>query len=118
MNTAAARRTESVCRGLLGALALATILAYFGSWSWLCDLFSHFRVQYAVPGLPRRRVDVAFTKYRLAVFVDGCFWHGCPQHFIEPHRNRVWWRTKIGVNQTRDRDSDDRLQEIDGPVPE
>jgi DNA mismatch endonuclease (patch repair protein) len=45
---------------------------------------------------------------RLAVFVDGCFWHGCPQHFVLPRNNRSWWRTKILTNRRRDR-SKDRL---------
>lgn len=69
-----------------------------------------FRVQYPVPGLPRRRIDVAFTRLRLAVFVDGCFWHGCPDHFVPPIRNREWWLAKIEVNQSRDRGTDEQLR--------
>ena len=68
-----------------------------------------FRVQYPVPGLPRRRIDVAFTRIRLAVFVDGCFWHGCPDHFIPPISNREWWLAKIEANRCRDRDTDEHL---------
>jgi DNA mismatch endonuclease, patch repair protein len=75
-----------------------------------------FRVQYAVAGLPRRRVDIAFPKQHLAVFVDGCFWHGCPIHFIAPHANREWWLAKIAVNTARDRDTDERLLAL-GWVP-
>ena len=69
-----------------------------------------FRVQYPVPGLPRRRIDVAFTRLRLAVFVDGCFWHGCPDHFVPPISNREWWLAKIEVNRSRDRDTDEHLR--------
>lgn len=50
-------------------------------------------------------MDVAFTRQRLAVFVDGCFWHGCPQHFIAPQSNREWWLAKIDMNQRRDADT-------------
>ena len=71
-----------------------------------------YRVQYGVPGLPRRRVDVAFTRARLAVFVDGCFWHACPEHCVVPKSNREWWEWKFAVNQARDRDTDQRLGEL------
>ena len=68
-----------------------------------------YRVQFRVPGLPRRRVDVAFTRAKVAVFVDGCFWHACPQHCILPKANRDWWVWKFEVNRTRDADTDERL---------
>lgn len=68
-----------------------------------------FRVEYAVPGLPRRRADVAFTRDRLAVFVDGCFWHGCPIHATAPKSNAEWWREKLQRNIERDRDTDRTL---------
>jgi len=57
----------------------------------------------------RRRADVVFPKARLAVFVDGCFWHGCPQHATQPLANGDWWRTKLMRNQERDRDTVDQL---------
>lgn len=69
-------------------------------------------VQYKVPGLPRRRVDIAFTRWRVAVEVDGCFWHGCPQHGSLPNRNGEWWRWKIERNRARDADTDARLAEL------
>ena len=47
--------------------------------------------------------DFAFPKLRLAVFVDGCFWHGCPKHFRKPKDNRKYWHEKILRNQKRDR---------------
>ena len=56
-----------------------------------------YRVVWPVPGQRRRTIDIAFTRLRLAVFVDGCFWHGCPQHLHLP-------RTKRGVVGAQDRD--------------
>ncbi len=47
--------------------------------------------------------DVAFPKLKLAVFVDGCFWHGCPLHATQPKTNAAFWRKKIAANRTRDR---------------
>lgn len=67
-----------------------------------------FRVQWPVPGT-RRRSDVAFTAARVAVFVDGCFWHCCPQHATWPKANARWWRDKLRANVARDRQTDERL---------
>ncbi len=68
-----------------------------------------YRVDRApLPGL-RRRADVVFGPARVAVFVDGCFWHGCPQHGTRPRSNEQWWHDKLERNRWRDRDSDDRL---------
>lgn len=61
-----------------------------------------YRVAYRVPELPRRTIDIAFTRARIAVFVDGCFWHGCPEHGSSPHHNAAWWRDKIARNRERD----------------
>lgn len=70
-----------------------------------------FRIDYRidVEGLRRRRADVVFTRRRVAVFVDGCFWHGCPQHATSPKANGAWWAAKLAGNIARDRDTDDRL---------
>ena len=68
-----------------------------------------YRVDVApLPGL-RRRADVVFTRARLAVFVDGCFWHRCPQHGTSPRSNADWWRVKLDRNVQRDRDTDRAL---------
>ncbi len=68
-----------------------------------------FRVdQGVVPGLSRR-ADVVFPGARVAVFVDGCFWHRCPQHGTSPKANATWWANKLDQNVTRDRDTDRRL---------
>ena len=71
-----------------------------------------YLVDAPVPGLPRRRVDVLFRRERVAVFVDGCFWHGCPEHGTSPTANAEWWRSKIDANRERDRDTDERLAEL------
>ncbi|WP_394554600.1 very short patch repair endonuclease [Agromyces sp. MMS24-JH15] len=70
-----------------------------------------YRVDYApVPGL-RRRADIVFTRARTAVFIDGCFWHGCPEHATHPKRNADYWGPKLAANVERDRDTDRRLEE-------
>lgn len=69
-----------------------------------------YRVQIKVPGNNRRTIDIAFTRARLAVYVDGCFWHGCPQHHVRPRANSEWWNWKIERNQARDRDTDRQLE--------
>ncbi|MFH8792374.1 very short patch repair endonuclease [Streptomyces sp. NPDC017941] len=61
-----------------------------------------YRVEYPVPGMARRRIDVAFTRAKVAVLIDGCFWHGCPEHATSPKANAEWWRTKLDRNMTRD----------------
>ncbi len=49
------------------------------------------------------RPDFVFPKLRLAVFVDGCFWHGCPKHETKPRNNAAFWRKKFAANTARDR---------------
>ena len=68
-----------------------------------------YRIQVPVPGMTRRSMDISFQKARLAVFVDGCFWHGCPDHGTFPHANATWWRDKISRNQLRDQQTTDHL---------
>ncbi|GGS51432.1 very short patch repair endonuclease [Streptomyces violaceus] len=68
-----------------------------------------YRVEYPVPGMPRRRIDVAFPRAKIAVLIDGCFWHGCPQHATHPKSNADWWRTKLDRNMARDRETTDHL---------
>jgi DNA mismatch endonuclease (patch repair protein) len=55
------------------------------------------------------RPDVAFTATRLAVFVDGCFWHACPAHGNQPRANTDYWRPKLERNIARDRAVDQAL---------
>jgi DNA mismatch endonuclease (patch repair protein) len=54
----------------------------------------------------RRTADMAFPKEKVAVYVDGCFWHGCPIHYVEPKTNVDYWATKIVTNTERDRETD------------
>lgn len=59
----------------------------------------------------RRRADLVFPRRKVAVFVDGCFWHSCPQHATFPKNNAQWWTDKLAANVVRDRDTDTRLAE-------
>jgi DNA mismatch endonuclease (patch repair protein) len=68
-----------------------------------------YRVNLPLPGLPRRRADLTFTRQKVVVFVDGCFWHGCPEHATFPKRNATWWETKLQRNRARDRETDQYL---------
>ncbi|MGP5920750.1 very short patch repair endonuclease, partial [Brachybacterium alimentarium] len=65
-----------------------------------------FRVDYAADRTDRRRrADIVFTRVRVAIFIDGCFWHGCPEHYVEPKKNRDYRLPKIERNKARDRES-------------
>ncbi len=54
-------------------------------------------------GGTRAKVDIVFTRARIAVFVDGCFWHGCPEHGRVPSTNRHYWPAKLAGNRERDK---------------
>lgn len=58
-----------------------------------------------------RRADLVFRGVRVAAFVDGCYWHGCSEHCRVSGRNVEWWQAKIGANQMRDADTDQKLSE-------
>jgi DNA mismatch endonuclease, patch repair protein len=62
-----------------------------------------------LPGV-RRRVDVVFPSIRLAVFIDGCFWHCCPIHGTWPKANSAWWAAKLEANRQRDAATDQQLR--------
>lgn len=68
----------------------------------------YFTDRAPLPGL-RRRADLVFPRRRVAVYVDGCFWHRCPQHATFPKNNARWWSDKLAGNVARDRDTDARL---------
>lgn len=57
----------------------------------------------------KTRADLVFRGARIAVFVDGCFWHACPEHATWPRTNAAWWREKIEANVARDRRADGLL---------
>jgi len=69
-----------------------------------------YRVDFPVSKRPRRTADLAFTGARVAVFIDGCFWHGCPKHGTLAKSNATFWREKIETNQKRDADTNERLE--------
>ena len=57
----------------------------------------------------RRRADLVFPRRKVAVYVDGCFWHSCPVHATKPRNNAQWWADKLAANVARDRDTDEKL---------
>ncbi|MGP4002899.1 very short patch repair endonuclease [Streptomyces sp. 8N706] len=68
-----------------------------------------YRLHRPVPGLPRRTIDIAFPGPKIAVFLDGCFWHGCPEHATHPKANADWWRRKLDRNIARDHETSESL---------
>jgi DNA mismatch endonuclease, patch repair protein len=60
----------------------------------------------------RRRADMVFTTARVAVYVHGCFWHGCPEHATSPKSNAQWWRSKLDANRRRDEDTRRQLEDL------
>ena len=60
------------------------------------------------PGL-RGKADIVWRGLRLAVYIDGCFWHGCPDHATRPKANEAWWAEKLDGNIQRDRRTDREL---------
>jgi DNA mismatch endonuclease (patch repair protein) len=57
----------------------------------------------------RRTADVVFTRVRVAIMIDGCFWHNCPDHHRPSRRNATFWSEKIASNVRRDRETDQLL---------
>jgi DNA mismatch endonuclease (patch repair protein) len=79
-------------------MALAQLLRQHGITGW--------RRHYAMFGKP----DFVFRKERVALFVDGCFWHGCPQHSNFPVNNRIFWKAKLTKNVLRDKEVNRKLR--------
>ncbi|MDD7919685.1 very short patch repair endonuclease [Actinomycetospora callitridis] len=67
-----------------------------------------YRIDFKIAG-GRRRADIVFTRKKVAIFIDGCFWHACPQHGSLPKRNSEWWRDKLAANVARDATTDREL---------
>ncbi|MER5275172.1 very short patch repair endonuclease [Streptomyces sp. NPDC002809] len=61
-----------------------------------------------LPGL-RRTADMVFRPAKVAVFIDGCYWHGCPAHYVPPKTNPGYWSEKVARNMARDRDTNNQL---------
>jgi DNA mismatch endonuclease, patch repair protein len=78
----------------------------------LYSLGLRYRIDFQVLSRPRRVADVAFPGRKIAVFVDGCFWHGCPEHATWPKQNAEFWQEKIEANQRRDVDTNNRLSAL------
>lgn len=64
-----------------------------------------FRVNYRPVPAIRRTADIAFTRAKILVLVDGCFWHSCPDHATTPKSNRSWWIEKLARNRERDQET-------------
>jgi len=71
-----------------------------------------YRVDSPLPFDRRRRADIVFPREKVAIFVDGCFWHGCPEHYVAPKANAAFWQSKVEANRGRDRDTDLRLAQM------
>jgi len=75
---------------------------------WQSGCRYRLRAPYKLPGKP----DIVFTRARLAVFVDGCFWHTCPLHGSRPKTNVEFWTPKLDQNRQRDADVNQRLAKL------
>lgn len=67
-----------------------------------------YRIRNKLPGKP----DIIFSKHRIAIFVDGCFWHGCSEHYQIPETNTEFWNNKIEKNVERDRKNNSNLRNM------
>jgi DNA mismatch endonuclease, patch repair protein len=65
-----------------------------------------YRIYYEIPGKP----DIVFVKKKIAIFIDGCYWHKCPVCFQEPETRKEFWMKKIHSNVERDKKINDKLQ--------
>ena len=81
-------------RGTKPELALGTALKQVGL---------RFRTDIAPEASLKCKADFVFRKVGVCIFVDGCYWHGCPRHFVLPKTNTAWWQEKIADNRRRDR---------------
>ncbi|MFE0204929.1 very short patch repair endonuclease [Streptomyces sp. NPDC058985] len=70
-----------------------------------------YRVNVPMPGMARRTIEIVFPRAKVAIFLDGCFWHGCPQHATQPKSNTEGWRAKLDKNMARDVETTRRLQD-------
>lgn len=103
--SAATRRTMQANRGRDTGPELAVRSALHRA-GW------RFRVDVPLPFDRRRRADIVFSRVGLYVFIDGCFWHGCPDHFVTPKTRTDFWLAKVHGNRARDRDTARRLTEL------
>lgn len=71
-----------------------------------------YRVHYRPERTIRSTPDITFTRARVVVFVDGCFWHQCPEHGTSPSHNSTWWLAKLSRNVERDRRTNEAFTEL------
>ena len=71
-----------------------------------------YRIKNRLPGRP----DIIFPGSRIAIFVDGCFWHGCPEHYQRPQNNKEFWRKKLEYTQARDQEVNQELKAMEWTV--
>ena len=74
---------------------------------FLTELGVRYRIRNTLPGRP----DIVVKRARLAIFVDGCFWHSCPMHGVRPRSRQEFWRTKLKANKARDAAVTKKLQD-------
>lgn len=98
--TVAARMSRQSSRDTAQELAVRRLLHSKGL---------RYRLHTRVPDMPRRSMDLAFGGLKIAVFFDGCFWHGCPVHATSPRANAEWWRAKLDRNMARDQETTEHL---------
>lgn len=70
-----------------------------------------YRIDVSPDPALRGRADIVFARPQVAVYVDGCFWHSCPEHGVLPKGNREWWRAKLEATVRRDRSTEAALRE-------
>lgn len=70
-----------------------------------------YRLHVPVPRFPRRTIDICFPRRRVAVFVDGCYWHGCELHKGTAAHNAEWWALKLAANRARDHETTETLRQ-------
>jgi DNA mismatch endonuclease, patch repair protein len=75
-----------------------------------------YRVAHRPEPSLRRTADIVFTRQRVAVFIDGCYWHACPEHGTAARSNASYWSAKLEHNVTRDADTTARLEKADWTV--
>jgi DNA mismatch endonuclease (patch repair protein) len=71
-----------------------------------------YRVGRRLPSPVLATPDLIFVRYRVAIFVDGCFWHGCPDHGVQPKVNVAYWTAKLALNRARDLRVDAALHSV------
>ncbi len=95
------RMSRQASRDTTPELALRSVLHRLGL---------RYRVGLRPVSSLRGTADIVFTAARVAVYVDGCFWHMCPAHSTMPTNNAVWWKAKLEGNRARDRRTDEVLR--------